>query len=94
MSLSIDIDRVSDVLLADGWHRVIFQNGESTFLIDAYEYIQRREGGDPEILVGGGSVPGVPSTGASWIDAKAKRTMTCPLTSILAVMVRPPKKKS
>jgi hypothetical protein len=46
MSLSIDIDRVSDVLLADGWHRVIFQNGESTFLIDAYEYIQRREGRD------------------------------------------------
>ena len=83
MSLEIDVDKVTDVLLADGWHKV----GKSTFAIDAYEFIQRRgEGRDPIMLVSGGSVQGVPSTGATWLDAKTKSYVSCPLTSILAVM--------
>jgi hypothetical protein len=33
MSLYIDVDRVSSVLLADGWHAV----AEDSFDLDAYE---------------------------------------------------------
>jgi hypothetical protein len=43
MSLAIDIDKVSDVLLADGWHHVEFAKGQSTFVIDAYEFLEHRE---------------------------------------------------
>lgn len=35
MSLAIDVDRVSGVLLADGWHEV----GGRSFGMDAYEYL-------------------------------------------------------
>jgi hypothetical protein len=38
MSLAIDIDKVSDVLLADGWHHVEFAKGKSSFVIDAYDF--------------------------------------------------------
>lgn len=35
MSLAIDIDEVSEVLLADGWHTVL----DDSFYVDAYEMI-------------------------------------------------------
>ena len=38
MSLAIDIDKVSDVLLADGWHHVEFAKGKRSFVIDAYDF--------------------------------------------------------
>ena len=42
MSLSIDIDEVGSILLADGWHDVASnEDGVSTFDIDAYEYLQK-----------------------------------------------------
>ena len=40
MSLAIDVDKVGGVLLADGWHKVRWQDGRSTFDIDAYEYVR------------------------------------------------------
>lgn len=83
MSLAIDVDKVSEVLLADGWHQVKFVDGESTFEIDAFEYIRKHEGRtDPDVR------QGVPSTGAMWFDVKANAQVYCPLTSILAVMVK------
>ena len=35
MSLAIDIDEVSEVLLADGWHAVL----DESFYVDAYEIL-------------------------------------------------------
>ena len=88
MGLAVDIDKVSDVLLADGWHHVEFANGKSTFVIDAYEFLEHRgEGREPTVHVGGGTVAGVPSTGAEWLERQSGKSyvVTCPLTSILAV---------
>lgn len=39
MSLAIDLDDVTAVLLADGWHGVLGQS----FVVDAYEYVWRAE---------------------------------------------------
>ena len=88
MSLAIDIDKVSDVLLADGWHHVESANGKSTFVIDAYEFLERRgEGRDPISHVSAGTVAGVPSTAAQWLEFESGKSyvVTCPFTSILAV---------
>jgi len=79
MSLAIDIRQVRAVLLADGWHEVA---GRS-FDIDAYEY----KAGD-DLLVGGGSVAGVTSTGFRFNDAEGDVVMG-PLTAILAVRRQP-----
>jgi hypothetical protein len=79
MSLAIDVDRVTHVLLADGWHKV---QGRS-FDLDAYEYIQKSDE-EPIPLLRGGSVTGIPSTGACWNEAGDVR-LSCPLTSILAI---------
>jgi hypothetical protein len=79
VSLRIDEDSVVAVLLADGWHQV--KQGTS-FALDAYEY----ESGGRQTLVGG-SVTGVPGTGASWIEPGGT-IISCPLTSVLAVRIR------
>lgn len=78
MSLLIDIDRVTEVLLADKWHTV--DNG--SFSLDAYEFIEEGEGGKKIVLHGGGQ-GGVCSTGATWQEKSA--SFYCPLTAILAV---------
>lgn len=75
MSLSISVDKVKQVLLADGWHKVI----DGSFDLDAYEFLW-----NDEVLVGGGSVQGVPSTGAKWKEEDGSY-IACPLTAILAV---------
>lgn len=86
MSLSIDVDRVTEVLLADGWHKVDSHEGTSSFALDAYEFIQKHEGRrEPDILHGGG-LGGICSTGATWQEKNS--IMYCPLTAILAVRVR------
>lgn len=83
MGLSIDVDRVAAVLLADGWHKVDFDKGVSSFAIDAYEFIRESgQGKAPDLLHGGGQ-GGVCSTGAIWAEKGA--AFFCPLTSILAV---------
>lgn len=74
MSLCIDIDHVSRVLLADGWHKV----AESSFLLDAYEYV---EGDD---IVHGGGNSGICSTGFAF-RTLAGETFFGPLSAVLAV---------
>ena len=76
MSLNINVASVESVLLADGWHRVL----KGTFLVDAYEYF---DNGD--LVLGGGRVQGVPSTGAAWTESEDGTTVACPATAILAV---------
>jgi len=80
MTMAIVVDHVSAVLLSDGWHKVDFEkNGNSTFTLDSYDYIQLREGDDPEILHSGGN-GGICAT---WLEKSS--VVCCPLTSILAV---------
>lgn len=82
MSLAINVYQVTQVLLADGWHKVDF-DGISSFMLDEYEFIQKRETGKaPETLHGGGQ-GGLCSTGATWQEKGA--SFFCPLTAILAV---------
>jgi hypothetical protein len=76
MSLAIYVDQVAEVLLTDGWHKV------NKFTLDAYEFIQKRDGKEPIVLHGGGQ-GGVCSTGATWEEKGA--SFFCPLTAILAV---------
>jgi hypothetical protein len=82
MSLAIDVNRVSAVLLADGWHKVsLFGDGRSSFDIDAYEYLE-----DGNLRLGGGVCQGVVTTGAVWFERGQE--VCVPLTSILAVKLR------
>lgn len=74
MSLNIDVDKVTDVLLADGkWHRV---DGAS-FDLDAYEF--RHEG---ETIHEGGRA-GVCSTG--FMFRSRGKLLYGPLTGIMAL---------
>ena len=79
MSLAIDIDSVTGVLLADGWHEVI----NDSFDLDAYEYMQG-EGERRTMLFGGGHEKLIPATGFTFQSAGSE-WITGPLTSILAV---------
>lgn len=72
MSVGIPIEKVSEVLLQDGWHSV----QEKSFKVVSYEYTDGQR-----VIVGGQAVP---TTGASWCEASGEQ-VTCPLTSILAV---------
>ena len=78
MSLAIDVDEVSAVLLADGWHEV----GDQSFSLAAYEYIH----GGATIHKGGEA--GLTSTGFRFSDAGGY-VMYGPLTAILAVRYNP-----
>ena len=75
MSLAIDINRVTAVLLADGWHRV----KDNSFAVDDYEFMRGNDA-----VVSSGQVQGVPPTGASWTEQTGS-VVYCPLTAILAV---------
>ena len=88
MSLAIDVDNVSAVLLADGWHTV----ADDSFLLDSYEFIWSGA------LAHGGGNSGVCATGFSFIedfDHNAGEAyhgdparVSGPLTAILAVVER------
>lgn len=84
MSLLIDMDRVTEVLLADGWHEVArYKNGVSSFDGDAYEYKWSSNGRDMYVTFGEGS--GVTYEGFSFQDAKTGDRIAGPFTSVLAV---------
>jgi len=85
MSLAIDIDRVTGVLLSDGWHRVI----EQTFLLDSYEFLQAIHTPRERVLFGGGSSALISATGAAWKNVGGE-WIACPLSAILAVRYRDP----
>jgi len=79
MSLSIDIDTVSAVLLADGWHDVI----DDSFEVDAYEYVQGKA-----LRFRGGQSALIPATGFQFKEAQGVGGAVMvygPLTAILAV---------
>jgi hypothetical protein len=49
MSLPIDVDNITHVLLADGWHEV----HDASFGTDSYEFVRREGAGDSPMLGGG-----------------------------------------
>jgi hypothetical protein len=84
MSLAIEIDKVTQVLLADGWHNVV----NDSFEMDAYEYVDVGQGGH---LRFGGS--GDNATGFAFAErlqdgalkTTPKVTIKGPISSILAI---------
>ena len=75
VSLDIDIEEVSEVLLADGWHVV---HGR-TFELDDFDFTRAGR------RVHGGGDSGVCSTGFSLVTDEAGSRIAGPLTSILAL---------
>ena len=76
MSLHVDREKVSAVLLPDGWHTVL----DHSFDLDAYEYHD-----EDRPIFEGDQVTGIPSTGASWLDKQSGAYIVCPLAAVLAV---------
>lgn len=74
MSIAIQVDNVTAVLLADGWHDV----ADDTFDLDSYEYLH----GD-HLLHGGGN-SGVCATGFTFRETGGQ-LLSGPLTAVLAV---------
>lgn len=90
MSLYINPEEVTQVLLADGWHEV----KKETFGIDAYEFVQPGfESPDHDYtILSGGSVEGICSTGFHFVEvdetaggAIVYSSVYGPMTAVLAV---------
>jgi hypothetical protein len=82
MSLGINTDDVSAVLLADGWHRV----QHHSFSIDSYEFMEENNGREEVVLKGGQS--GICPAG--FIFHTTDGYCAGPLTSILAIKYQIP----
>ena len=81
MSLEIDYATVTAILLPDGGHDV----ASGTFDTDSYEFVEAVPGESiPKLIVGGGTVQGVPATGFTFRETNGKEIVG-PLTSILAL---------
>lgn len=81
MSLAIETDLVTRVLLADGWHDV----EDKSFEIDSYEFMWLKGMGETPMLRGGqdGLVPA-----AGYCFKRPNGHIVCgPLTAILAVEI-------
>ncbi len=74
MSLALDVSRVEQVLLMDGWHRV----ANASFELDAYEFIHDGRA----VLAGQPTL--IPSMGGRWTEPDGSE-VACPVTAILAV---------
>jgi hypothetical protein len=84
MSLAIEIDQIEEVLLSDGWHRVV----PGTLELDAYEYVST---GGP-VLFKGGQDNSVSATGFTFLEqlsaaymAGKRRKIKGPLSAILGI---------
>ncbi len=75
MSLALDVSRVEQVLLMDGWHRV----ANASFELDAYEFIHAA---GRTIIAGQPTL--IPSMGGRWTEPDGS-VVACPVTAILAV---------
>lgn len=91
MSLVIHVDRVAEVLLADGWHKVMVDRENlpwSSFHLEAYTYYDKelREAGTDPVIVGDG-MPGMAATGFSFQETSgdSRVWVSGPLSAILAV---------
>ena len=93
MSLGIDVEKVAQVLLADGWHKVApVGDGRSSFGMGAYEFQEPpKPEQNPVMHLKGGQEELIPSTGAHWNEDDGSRVF-CPVTSILAVKYAATKK--
>lgn len=86
MSLLIDIDRISAVLLPDGWHSVApLPDGRSSFVVDSYELFEGGGGGYP--VLRGGQVSGIVSTGFEFTETGTLKVYVGPLTSVMALRI-------
>ena len=95
MTLAIEVDDITHVLLADGWHTV----HDASFGIDSYEFMSRDGMGDSPML-GGGQEKHIPAAGhrgstsrehiaAPGFSFTEDDQILCgPLTSVLAVKVK------
>ncbi|RSM73470.1 hypothetical protein DMH04_41400 [Kibdelosporangium aridum] len=77
MSLAIDVDEITAVLLADGWHTV----ANKSFTLDSYEFVWR------DSTMHGGGQSGVCSAGFEFTDDSGAM-LSGPLTAVLAVRRR------
>ena len=85
MSLNIDVDDVVKVNISGTWHDVHqYDEGGSSFFLDAYEFIY------DSILLHGGGQGGVCETGFTFVDDDTNLKISGPLTSITAVMYNDP----
>jgi hypothetical protein len=91
VSLEIDVEKISEVLLADGWHKVSpVGDGRSSFGLDVYEFQEShsqekpepRQNADPQAKAG--QEQSASRSGARWTESDGSRVF-CPVTSILAV---------
>lgn len=81
MSLWIDIDKITQVLIGNEWHEV----EPETFDLDSYEYMGGEHYGDDHCLHGGGN-SGVCATGFTFQPKGHSTSRICgPLTAIQAV---------
>ena len=80
MSLSIQADEVTEVLLTDRWYKV----KSGSFRLDIYEFPGHLDAGREQQL---------PSMGAAWTSPDGSK-MFCPITSVLALRTKPRRKGS
>lgn len=84
MSLYIEADKVTRVMIGNEWHEVKSIDGISIFDIDSYEI--HSESSDCMLLLGGGS-PLIPAHGFMFLTPDG-RTIYGPLTSVQAIETR------
>lgn len=81
MSLLIETDDITAVLLADGWHEVT----DKSFDIDSLEFVWgKRSNGDWHTIYDSRMCDKMSQVGATWAGPDGER-FDCPLTSVLAV---------
>ena len=83
VSLYINPDEVSAVLLADGWHEV----AAGSFDLDSYEFGECDADGAPSLTIHSGGQSGVCATGFAFTTPEQDQVYG-PLTAILAVRCR------
>lgn len=83
MSLAIDPEDVTHVLLPDGWHHV--QPG--TFILDSFEFVDGADDSVGGILLGGGREPLVAALGYEFQERGASEgtTLAGPINRLYAV---------
>jgi hypothetical protein len=87
MSLEIDVEKISEVLLADGWHKVsAVGDGRSSFGLEIYEFREAKPATQesPVPQTKEGQEQTASRSGARWTESDGSRVF-CPVTSILAV---------
>jgi hypothetical protein len=84
MTLAIDVDRVTHVLLADGWHEVT----DESFTVGPYEFgqtVSTATGEREFVVLPGADSLGVSPVGFAFTEARTGSLMSGPLTSVFAV---------